>query len=169
VSDLLQVCTIIASHAHEGQCDRIGDRYILHPVRVATRALVAGCSEDAVCAAMLHDVVEDSSWQLSELRAIVGEQVSALVDVLTKRDGEPYADYAQRCWSDADAAVVKLADIADHLDPVRAHGLTESLRRRYQLVAEDGMWALAAMVTAGKAPASAMAALAPALNGTVVP
>lgn len=161
MSDLLQVCTIIASHAHEGQRDRTGERYILHPVRVAARVLSAGGSNDAVCAAMLHDVVEDSSWRQAELLPIVGQRVSDLVEALTRRHGEPYADYAERCWSDPDALAVKLADIADHLDPVRAHGLTDSLRQRYELAAEDGMWKLGTYVASGRMPERALAALSP--------
>src|SRR5829696_1572337 len=85
----------IAAKAHEGQKDKEGLPYILHPLRVMMR--VEG--EEAQVVAVLHDVIEDTSVTAEDLRrAGFGETVLAAVLCVTHRkDNEIYADYVARC------------------------------------------------------------------------
>ena len=75
-----------ASEMHEGQFRVSGDPYVSHPIAVAE--IVAGLELDtnSICAALLHDTVEDCSdkTNLDEIKKLFGEEVSMLVDGLTK-------------------------------------------------------------------------------------
>ena len=75
-----------ANQLHEGQFRQSGDAYISHPIAVAE--IVAGLEldTDAICAALLHDTVEDCSdkTNLSDIKKMFGEDVALLVDGLTK-------------------------------------------------------------------------------------
>ncbi|MBQ8207728.1 MAG: bifunctional (p)ppGpp synthetase/guanosine-3',5'-bis(diphosphate) 3'-pyrophosphohydrolase [Clostridia bacterium] len=75
-----------ANKLHEGQFRQSGDAYISHPIAVAE--IVAGLEldTDAICAALLHDTVEDCSdkTNLTEVRKLFGDDVALLVDGLTK-------------------------------------------------------------------------------------
>ena len=67
--DILRAATFAAA-AHVGQTRRgLPDPYINHPLRVAHHAAQAGLDQDAVVAALLHDVVEDSTHTWSDLAA----------------------------------------------------------------------------------------------------
>src|SRR4051812_48463752 len=101
----------IAARAHEGQKDKEGLPYILHPLRVMSR--VEG--EEAQIVAILHDVVEDTSVTLDDLRrAGFGEPVLAAVGCVTHQKDQPYADYVVGCKHNPTARQVKLADLADN-------------------------------------------------------
>jgi hypothetical protein len=101
----------IAAKAHEGQRDKEGLPYILHPLRVM--AAVAG--EDAQIAAILHDVIEDTPVTADDLRAAgFSQTVVAAVVRLTHGKDEPYADYVVGCKGDDIARRVKLGDLADN-------------------------------------------------------
>jgi (p)ppGpp synthase/HD superfamily hydrolase len=109
----------IAAEAHEGQQDKNGLPYIMHPLRVMNA--VEGEGVEVGIVAVLHDVIEDSSVTLDDLRGagFSGAVLEAL-RCLTHTDGEPYADYVVRCGSDATARRVKLADLEDNVRPSRA-------------------------------------------------
>jgi (p)ppGpp synthase/HD superfamily hydrolase len=101
----------IAAKAHEGQRDKEGLPYILHPLR----AMMSVQGEEAQIVAVLHDVVEDTSVTADDLRqAGFSEPVVAAVLCVTHRKGEPYADYVVRCRGNEVARRVKLADLADN-------------------------------------------------------
>jgi (p)ppGpp synthase/HD superfamily hydrolase len=101
----------IAARAHEGQKDKEGLPYILHPLRVMQG--VEG--EPAQIVAILHDVVEDTPVTLEDLRqAGFAEEVLAAVQCVTHRKDEPYADYVVRCKANPVARQVKLADLRDN-------------------------------------------------------
>jgi (p)ppGpp synthase/HD superfamily hydrolase len=103
----------IAVQAHEGQLDRYGAPYILHPFRVMSRMH----TEEEKMAAILHDVVEDSDWTL---KALGSEGFSAvvlkIVDDLTRRDKEDYMEYIERLKPNAIARRVKISDLEDNMD-----------------------------------------------------
>ncbi|MGE0860857.1 MAG: HD domain-containing protein [Gammaproteobacteria bacterium] len=103
----------IAAQAHAGQVDKAGAPYILHPLRVMLRMDDA----QARIAAVLHDVVEDSTWTLE---ALAGEGFSdavlRAVDALTKRPSEDRLAAARRAARDPLARAVKLADNAENSD-----------------------------------------------------
>ena len=101
----------IAARAHEGQVDKQGLPYILHPLRVMDG--VEGL--DAKIVAVLHDVVEDTPVTFDDLeREGFSGEVLAAVRCVTHAEGETYADYVVRCQADPIARRVKLSDLADN-------------------------------------------------------
>ena len=101
----------IAARAHEGQKDKAGTPYVLHPLRVMMR--VEG--EEAQIVAVLHDVIEDTSVTADELRHLgFSEKIVAAVLCVTHRKDESYADYVVRCKGNEIARRVKLADLEDN-------------------------------------------------------
>lgn len=75
-----------AKALHEGQFRNSGEPYIIHPVAVAEIVLSLGLDTDSVCAAFLHDTIEDCSDRISldDIRREFGDSVALLVDGLTK-------------------------------------------------------------------------------------
>ena len=74
----------LADAAHEGQLRSSGEKYISHPLSVAA-ILVDYCMDtDTLCAALLHDVVEDTDTTLDEIRKRFGDDVALMVDGVTK-------------------------------------------------------------------------------------
>src|SRR5205809_806386 len=102
---------VIAAQAHEGQKDKGGLPYILHAVRV----MMGVTGEDAQTVAVLHDVVEDTTVTLDDLRAAgFGPAILEAVRCVTHDKAEPYADYVIRCKANPIARRVKLSDLADN-------------------------------------------------------
>lgn len=129
---------IFAAELHRGQRDKAGEPYILHPLRVALR-----CRTDPErIAAILHDVVEDTDVTIAELRARgLDEAAISAIDALTKREGEEYPHFIERIAQNPIATAVKLADLADNLDPDRLAALPaeeqQRLRRKYEPAREQ--------------------------------
>ena len=112
----------IAATAHTGQFDKAGQPYILHPLRVMLR--MVGATERIV--AVLHDVVEDSTVTLDDLRqANFSTEVIKAVDALTKRSGETRLQAAARAACNPIACAVKLADNAENMDLSRIANPTD--------------------------------------------
>lgn len=84
----------IASMLHEGQFRKSGEAYICHPIAVAEIVAELGLDTDSICAALLHDTVEDCSDKidLPKLKKEFGEQVAEMVDGLTKLVQIPFND-----------------------------------------------------------------------------
>lgn len=103
----------IAASAHAGQVDKAGRPYILHPLRVMLRVE----APEEMMAAVLHDVVEDTSVTVTQLEAEgFPESVTKAVEALTKRDGESRIEAARRAKANPIARAVKIADNAENLD-----------------------------------------------------
>lgn len=123
---ILRAATFAAA-AHVGQSRRgLSDPYINHPLRVAHHAAQAELGEDAVAAALLHDVVEDTAHTWDDLRvAGFSERTIVLARLLTKwwesgdeeEDGDKPAYYA-RILEDPDAVALKLLDRTDNMQDV---------------------------------------------------
>jgi (p)ppGpp synthase/HD superfamily hydrolase len=127
--ELLEKAIRIAVEAHQGQRDKNGAPYIMHPIRVMGR--VRTTPEKTV--AILHDVVEDTDWTLDALtkEGFPAEIVDA-VDCLTKREGEPYEDFVGRAAKNPVARPVKLADLEDNMDVRRMKAVAEKDRERLE-------------------------------------
>ena len=119
---------------------KLGGLQIAHAQRVA--AAVRHTNDDRViAAALLHDVVEKAGISASELRAMTGDPgVVALVEVLSRRDGESDHDYLSRCAADPMALLVKRVDLVDKLvaddavvPPVIAERIRQQARERLAL------------------------------------
>jgi (p)ppGpp synthase/HD superfamily hydrolase len=117
----LEKAILIAAQAHLGQRDKGGAPYILHPLRMMMRME----SDDAMMAAVLHDVVEDSDWTLEQLRGEgFSEEVLQAVDCLTRRDDESYDEFVARAQTNSIARRVKIADLEDNMNVKRIGEMT---------------------------------------------
>ncbi|MBN1517092.1 HD domain-containing protein [Candidatus Sumerlaeota bacterium] len=119
----------IAAKAHEGQMDRQGQPYILHPLRVMLHMQ----TNEGRIAAVLHDVVEDSTTTLDDLRqAGFTEFVVQAVDAVSRRDGEDYMDFVKRSAQNPLGKQIKLADLHDNMDLRRICTKTEKDQQRLE-------------------------------------
>jgi (p)ppGpp synthase/HD superfamily hydrolase len=110
----------IAVLAHKGTCDKAGQPYILH----ALRLMFAVDHPEAKIVAVLHDVVEDSKpphrWDIEELRNEgFSEAVLAALDCVTAREGESYDAFIERILPNQLARRVKIADVTDNMNLTR--------------------------------------------------
>ena len=91
-SSIVEKALHFSEEAHSGQFRKSGEPYIIHPILVASIVFSISEDEAMVIAALLHDVVEDTSLSISEVSAEFGEDVAHLVEGLTKivkmRDSE---------------------------------------------------------------------------------
>jgi GTP pyrophosphokinase len=74
----------LADKKHAGQKRSSGEDYISHPIAVAYILLDMGMDTDTICAALLHDVVEDTDTTLEDVKRLFGQDVAILVDGVTK-------------------------------------------------------------------------------------
>ena len=120
----LEDAIALAMKAHLGQKDRVGEPYILHPLRVMFR-LGWDAPEAARIAAVLHDVVEDTAIQLRDLRRLgYSEEVLAAVELLSRRPDDSYEQFIERVLPNSIARKVKRADLEDNMELRRLPGLT---------------------------------------------
>lgn len=118
----LEDAIALAVEAHRGQVDKVGQPYILHPLRVMFRLR----SDAERTVAVLHDVVEDTPVTLDRLRALgYPPEVLEAIDCLTRKKGESYEQFVDRLGGNPVAARVKLADLEDNLDVGRLSRVTE--------------------------------------------
>ena len=83
--DMVQKAFDFANEAHKGVRRRSGEPYILHPIAVAQIVVSnIGLGYKSICAALLHDVVEDTDYTVDDIRNIFGDKIASLVDGLTK-------------------------------------------------------------------------------------
>lgn len=113
--NLLSRAIALAADAHLSHLDKAGKPYILHPLRVMFS--LGKVSEEEQIVAVLHDVVEDSSWTLEKLEAegFSGAVVCA-IDCLTRRNAESYGNYIRRISKNPIASKIKLEDLKDNAD-----------------------------------------------------
>src|SRR5215469_1659103 len=118
----------VAAHWHAGQKRLSGDPYITHPLAVATILAELGMNHETICAALLHDTVEDTAYTLVELRREFGDDVAALVDGVTKLDKVKYGEAAAAetvrkmivaMSRDIRVLVIKLADRLHNMRTIR--------------------------------------------------
>lgn len=107
---------------HSGQVDKAGKDYILHPLRM----LRDEDSEELAVVKILHDVIEDTGYELVDLvfEGFYEDTVEA-VDAITRRKGEPYISYLGRVKENPLALEAKLCDIEDNINTLRLPELTE--------------------------------------------
>ena len=118
----LEDAIALAVQAHRGQMEKAGQPYILHVLRVMCQLE----TEHERMAGVLHDVVEDTSYTLDDLRRLgYPEPVVVAVDCLTRRTDETYEQFVERAGANPLARRVKLADIEDNMDIRRLPTVTE--------------------------------------------
>ena len=120
---MLEKAIEIAIKAHQGQLDKAGAPYILHPLRV----MLSGETETEQICGVLHDVVEDSNVSLEDLKMEgFSDEVLQALDLLTKREGESYDGFIDRIVINGTAMRVKMADLKDNMDVSRLREVTEA-------------------------------------------
>lgn len=131
----------IAFEAHKEQMDKSGVPYIFHPIHVAEQMT----DEYSTCAALLHDVVEDTDWTFEELeKEGFPKEVLDALKLLTHDDAVPYMEYIKAVKPNRIAKAVKLADLAHNsdmsrLDTVDAYAVrrAEKYKQAMQLLQEE--------------------------------
>ncbi len=117
-----------AARLHQGQDRKSGDPYITHPLAVTTILAELGMNTETLCAALLHDTIEDTDYTLEALRQDFGDDIAALVDGVTKLDKVKYGDAAQAetvrkmvvaMSRDIRVLVIKLADRLHNMRTLR--------------------------------------------------
>ena len=94
--DMITEAYRYADKAHEGQMRQSGDPYITHPIAVAQILLELGMDTETICAGLLHDVVEDTSTTLDDIKRLFGADVALMVDGVTKLTKLSYSTKEQR-------------------------------------------------------------------------
>lgn len=109
--------------------DKSGVPYVFHPIHLAEQME----TEEEICTALLHDVVEDTKWTLKELEA-EGFPTSVLeaVRLLNREKDVPYMAYIERLSGNQIARKVKLADLEHNSDLTRLIEVTERDLRRQE-------------------------------------
>jgi (p)ppGpp synthase/HD superfamily hydrolase len=109
---LTKLAMQIAYNAHHGQQDKGGMPYIFHPYHLAEEMP----DEYTTCAALLHDVVEDTLVTLDELAELFPLEVVQAVALLTHHKGTDYLEYVSAIKENPIARTVKLADLRHNSD-----------------------------------------------------
>lgn len=123
--NLLETALAFALDVHQGQRDRAGQPYILHPLHLMSQM----DTEDERLVALLHDTIEDSDRTLADLQALgLPAHVLEAIALLTHdKQAMSYEDYVARLQPNSLARKVKLADLRHNMD----------LRRLPQITAND--------------------------------
>ena len=119
----------ISFEAHKDQFDKSGIPYVYHPYEVASGL----DTEEAVCVALLHDVVEDTDMTFDDLaREGFGENIIGALKLLTHSDDTPYFEYIKAVKQNPLATAVKLADLKHNSTRSRMNVITDWDEKRYQ-------------------------------------
>ena len=133
-----------AKEAHGGVRRRSGEPYILHPIavaRIASREI--GLGSTSICAALLHDVVEDTDYTVDDIRQHFGDKIAQLVEGLTKISGGIFGDKAsvqaenfrKLLLTMSEDIRVVLIKMADRLHNMRTLG-SMAPNKRYKIAGE---------------------------------
>ena len=129
MAHFIEIALKIAVEAHEGQTDKLGNPYILHPLAVASKL----DDIELKAAALLHDTIEDTSvTKETLLEAGIPQSVVDIITTLTHDKTTPYEDYIRGIAKNPKAKQVKLADLSHNLDPSRAKGRNEKMEAKYK-------------------------------------
>src|SRR5947209_9288985 len=128
--DRLERAFVFACERHADQRRQSGEGFIVHPVGVAKICAGMRLDTGTLCAALLHDTVEDTSASLDEVRAEFGDEIATLVDGVTKltgitfqsRDDRQAENYRKMIVAMATDIRVILIKLADRLHNMRTLG-----------------------------------------------
>jgi hypothetical protein len=134
--DLLRRAYDVAARCHQGQFRRSGDPYITHPLTVATILAGLAADDQTLCAAMLHDTVEDTPYTLAALSREFGPDIAALVaggmelESIKWRSGRQVAQVIAAVESaDTRVVAVKLTDRLHNMQTIRFLPPAKQLRK----------------------------------------
>ena len=116
--EALKLCFL----AHRDKTDKSGLPYVFHPFHLAEQME----TEDEVCVALLHDVMEDTDYTVDDMRAIgMPEQVIEALLLMTHNPSVQYMDYVANLANNPLARTVKIADLRHNSDLTRLDVVTE--------------------------------------------
>jgi len=118
----LSIAISITAKAFEGKTDRAGKPYILHCLRVMNG--VNQDDEDLMCAAVMHDLIEDTEITISDLTKLgFSDKVTGILHLVTHQKETLYDEYIKAISVSKEATQIKLADLKDNSDITRLKGL----------------------------------------------
>ena len=144
-AELIERACDVAARCHEGQLRLSGDPYITHPVAVATILAglddIAELDDQTLCAAVLHDTVEDTPYTMAALRREFGARTAAMVaevtalDRLGRRPGRNPAQVLTTITSaDTRVVAVKLADRLHNMQTMQFMPQAKQLRKAREVL-----------------------------------
>lgn len=115
----------IAVEAHDGQFDKGGNPYILHPLKVMH--YTKSSDEEVLAIAVLHDAIEDNKDITYEylIREGLSQRIILGIMALTKVPGQTFEQYKEGVKANPDAVVVKMADLRHNSDIRRLKGVSQ--------------------------------------------
>ncbi|HLC36316.1 MAG TPA: HD domain-containing protein [archaeon] len=144
--DLVKKAFFYSINAHEGQKRYSGEPYFIHPAAISQYLAEKGFDEEVICAALLHDLLEDTSVSLSELNEQFGERISRLVEGVTKvaeiahksRELEISGNLQKIFLATVKDVRVLIIKLADNLHNMRTvHFIPKNKRKNYSLMSMD--------------------------------
>ncbi len=142
--DLISRAFNFAKQAHKGVRRLSGEPYIMHPLAVAQIVCgEIGLGSTSICAALLHDVVEDTDYTVEDLTNIFGEKIAQIVDGLTKISGGIFGDKASAQAESFKKLLLTMSDdirvilikISDRLHNMRTLG-SQPPHKQYKIAGE---------------------------------
>ncbi|MBE7015307.1 MAG: bifunctional (p)ppGpp synthetase/guanosine-3',5'-bis(diphosphate) 3'-pyrophosphohydrolase [Ruminococcaceae bacterium] len=95
-TDMIDVAYRLAKSAHKNQYRKSGEPYIIHPVQIAYIAAELSMDHIAICAGLLHDVIEDTAYDFDDIATLFGKSVAEIVDGITKLKKIQYRDHQEQ-------------------------------------------------------------------------
>ena len=129
--EIITKAFLFAKEAHKGARRRSGEPYIIHPIAVARIVCgEIGLGSTSICAALLHDVVEDTEYTVEDVKGLFGEKIAQIVDGLTKISSGMFGEnvsaqaenFRKLLLTMSDDIRVILVKIADRLHNMRTLG-----------------------------------------------
>lgn len=133
-----------AKHAHSGVRRLSGEPYIMHPLAVAQIVCSEiGLGSTSICAALLHDVVEDTDYTVEDIENMFDPKIAQIVDGLTKISGGIFGDHASAQAENFKKLLLTMSDdirvilikIADRLHNMRTLG-SQPVNKQYKIAGE---------------------------------
>src|ERR1035437_5357324 len=136
----VQDAFVFACEHHAAQRRKSGEDFIVHPVGVARICAGMRLDTETLCAALLHDTVEDTSASIEEVRERFGEEISSVVDGVTKLTGitfqshdeaqaENYRKMMVAMATDVRVILIKLADRLHNMRTIDAMGKQKQMEK----------------------------------------
>lgn len=142
--ELIQRAFNFAKQAHKGVRRLSGEPYIMHPLAVAQIVCgEIGLGSTSICAALLHDVVEDTDYTVEDISNVFGPKIAQIVDGLTKISGGIFGDQASEQAESFKKLLLTMSDdirvilikISDRLHNMRTLG-SQPAHKQYKIAGE---------------------------------
>ena len=143
-TDIIRKAYQFAKTAHAGVRRRSGEPYIIHPIAVAHIACKdIGLGSTSICAALLHDVVEDTDYTVDDIKDLFGEKVAEIVKGLTKISGGVFGEQASAQAENFRKLIITMSEdirvvlikIADRLHNMRTLD-SQPVAKQYKIAGE---------------------------------